>query len=51
MSSNISRRGALKYAVVAGSAAIGVTAGAPTASAAPGMRLIDFATRQWDLPR
>ena len=51
MSSNISRRDALKYAAVAGSVAIGVTTGAPTGSAAPGMRLIDFATRRGDLPR
>ena len=46
MSANVSRREALKYAVVAGSAALGVTAVAPTAAAAPVLRLIDFATRQ-----
>ena len=46
MSANLSRRDALKYAAVTGGAALGLTAVAPIAAAAPGMRLIDFATRQ-----
>lgn len=47
MSANISRREAITYAAAAaGAAALGMTAPAPRANAAPGLRLIDFATRQ-----